>query len=274
MYFKHQPNSVAFTLNLITCFFIFSYIMVCNNISTIAQNKITITKEDSLALESIIVEKYYVTDSSDYKETTGGVLQIGTITYRIYIDMKPEYNLQLIYGNENHELFIQTSTTFFNNVECNALTGFNIDAKILNRNSVALDSWITMGAATRLHTGILKSEDDSVFSFISNKSALCKTDGLIKWVLPNFQIFNIDLNFFNNDSSATRFSTNNGGWAALGGVKGPNEENKVLIAQLTTNGILSFGFCIQMGTPSGYLVQFVPDNPKGNEIQFNKIIYK
>ena len=255
-----------------TLFFILLYIMVCNNSSIYAQNKNILNHNDSLALENIIVEEYYVSNSTDFIDTTGGVLSKESVTYRIFVDMKPDYNLQLVYGDEKHELQIQTTTTFFNNTICSAETGFNVDAKTINNNTIALDSWVTMGAATRLHTGILKTEDDSVFSFISNRPSLSKTDGLTKGVLPNFQIFNFDLKFF-NQSNATKLTTNNGGWAAPGGVKGPTKENRVLIAQLTTNGKLSFKLNVQIGTPNGGFIKFVANNPEGEEIQFTKLSY-
>jgi len=233
-----------------------------------AQQNYSITRDDSLALENVIVEKYYISDSTDYADTTADALPKGAITYRIFIDMKPGYSLQVVYGNQKHELFLKTTTTFFNNLECGAETGFNVDAKKLNKGTIALDSWITMGAASHLHTGILRSEDNDDFSFITNRKSLSKIDGLTKGVLPNFKIFNLDLKFFNNDSTASNFSTNNGGWAAPGGVKGPTSENRVLIAQLTTNGKLTFRLNVQIGTPEGGSVQFVAKNPEGSEIQF------
>ena len=88
--------------------------------------------DDSLALENVIVERYYVSDSTDYTDTTGNALPHGSITYRLFIDMKPGYSLQVVYGVPNHELFLKTSTTFFNDKVCYAETGFNIDAKKLH----------------------------------------------------------------------------------------------------------------------------------------------
>ena len=236
--------------------------------SLFAQQNYTISHDDSLALESVIVEKYYVSTASDYSDTKSDALPKGAVTYRIFIDMKPGYSLQAVYGTQKHELFLKTTTTFFNDKECMAETGFNIDAKKLHIGTIALDSWITMGAASRVHTGILRAEDKDGFSFITNRDSLNKVDGLTKGVLPDFQVYKLDLKFFNNDSTASNFTTNDGAWAALGGVKGPTPENRVLIAQLTTNGKLSFGLNVQIGTPTGGFVQFVAKNPEGSEIRF------
>jgi len=228
--------------------------------------------QDSLPLENIIVEKYYISDSTDYSDSIKGILPEGSITYRIYVDMKPDYKLQVVYGDEKHELFIKTSTRFFNNTECSAYTGFNIDAKKINDNTNALDSWITLGAASRLHTGILKSEDND--GSILKRNTLNQSDGLTKGVLPNFKIFNLDLNFFNNTKDAALFSTNNGAWAALGGVKGPTLENRVLIAQLTTDGKLSFNISVQIGKPNGDYIKFVSNDPDESEIKFDGLSYE
>jgi hypothetical protein len=254
-----------------------SFVMICaymltGNIALFAQENYTITHNDSLALEKVIVEKYYEYAPGDYTDTIPDTYPIGATTYRIYIDMKPGYSLQAVYGVNEHELFLRTSTTFFNDLTCYAETGFNIDAKKLHVGAVALDSWITMGAASRLFTGILKSEDDSVYSYMPNRKSLSKVDGLTKGVLPYFQIFNIDLKFFNNDSTASNFSTNDGAWAAMGGVKGPTPENRVLIAQLTTTGRLTFGLNIQIGTPNGGTVNYVAKNPEGSEVKFEGLM--
>jgi hypothetical protein len=234
----------------------------------IAQENYILSHLDSLALENVIVEKYYVSDTNDYTDSTLNAIPKGAITYRIFIDMKPGYSLQVVYGDVKHELFLRTSTKFFNDNACYAETGFNIDAKKLHIGTVALDSWITMGAASRLHTGIPRAEDNDGYSFITNRGSLSKTDGLTKGNLPDFKLFNLDLSFFRNDSTASDFSTNNGAWAALGGVKGPTPVNRVLIAQLTTNGKLSFGLNVQLGTPTGDYIQFVAKNPEGSEMQF------
>jgi len=248
---------------------IFSLILLISFSSKLtAQQSYVISHDDSLALEKVIVEEYYVSGVGDYTDTVADILPTGSRTYRIYIDMKPGYSLQVVYGNQKHELFLKTSTTFFNDQVCYAKTGFNIDAKKLHTGVVALDSWITMGAASRIHTGIPLSEDSDGFSFITNRKSLSTNDGLTTGVLPKFQIFNLDLTFFTNDSTANYFSVTNGGWAALGGVKGPTPENRVLIAQLTTTGKLTFGLNVQIGTPMGGVIQFVAKNPEGSEIQF------
>ena len=263
--------------NLYQFISVFSLLFLMNHCILFAQDKANnyvITHEDSIALENVIVEKYYVADTSDYNNHSASSLPKGSITYRIFIDMKPNYYLQMVYGNQNHELFLETSTRFFNDKEADAITGFNVDLKKLNKGNVAFDSWVTMGAACRGFTGIPREEDTSKYSLISNRASLNKSDGLIKGVLPDFVPFNLDLTFFNNDSTAKRFATTNGAWASPGGVKGPTAENRVLIAQLTTDGKLSFQLNVQIGTPTGGYIQFVANKPQGQEIEFKGLSYK
>ncbi len=266
-------------LGLLKMICIFSIMLLkISNLSVSAQsyqNNYVITHEDSLALENVIVEKYYISDSTDWNNSTISPLPKCSVTYRIYIDMKPNYNLQLVYGNQKHNLVIETTTRFYNDLDADALTGFNVDSRKLSKGNIALDSWLTMGAASRGFTGILRSEDTSSFSFITNRPSLKKADGLTKGILPDFKTFNLNLdNSFNNDSTFSKFSTSNGGWAAPGGVKGPTEENRVLIAQLTTNGKLSFEINVQIGTPSGGYIQFVANNPEGSELKYEGLTYK
>ena len=69
-------------------------------------------------LENIIVEKYYVSDAVDAAGSSGA-LPVGSVTYRVYADLAPNYVFQAIYGNlsPSHELKVTSSTTFFNNEE-------------------------------------------------------------------------------------------------------------------------------------------------------------
>jgi hypothetical protein len=235
-----------------------------------AQEKGKLTKADKSALENIIVEKYYVSTESDASDTTGGILPKGSITYRIYVDLKPNYTLQAVFGVPSHELFIKTTTEFFNNKLEGKETGDKIDDKKINENTVALDSWVSMAGATKYHFGVPKSDDNNG-SLITKKS-LDKADGLIVGNVPAVAYFGLDLSFFNTPKANT-FLTNNGSWATFGGIKGPTPDNKILIAQLTTDGKLSFELNIQIGTPNGATQQYVAKDPQGNEIKFKGLTY-
>jgi len=110
-------------------------------------------------LEDVIVETYYVSDSNDATDSDGGMLVEGSVTYRIFIDMGEGYELQAVYGNENHLLRIKTSTYFFNNEDRGEETGDLVNDIRLDENTVALDSWLTLSAASDAHIGVLKEAD-------------------------------------------------------------------------------------------------------------------
>ena len=69
------------------------------------------------AIKKVIVETYYVSDANDATDTTGGILESGSKTYRIYIQMKPGCKLTKIYGDNNHKLKIASTANFFNNID-------------------------------------------------------------------------------------------------------------------------------------------------------------
>ncbi len=238
-----------------------------------AQSEVKLTHDDKSALEGIIVEKYYVADSADFADTLGAALPKGSVTYRIYVDLKPNYSLQVVYGDEKHPLKIKTTTAFYNNVNCGALIGYNVSYLKVNEKAYALDSWITISSAASNYAGVLKSEDPD--GSVLKRRSLNKSDGFMNGNLPMIKPFNLDVGFFNNDSNAVMLSSNNAAWAAFTGVlsgsKGPTASNKVLIAQLTTNGKLSFDLNIQVGTPSGGAVRFVCADAEGEEVKFDAL---
>ena len=241
------------------------------SVSLKAQNKNEIAVDDKSGLEGIIVEKYYEYNPAEAMDTTGGALPKGSVCYRIYADLKTGYSLQAVYGVPNHALTIGTTTKFYNNVKWGNVTGDKIDDLKIIYNTGAFDSYLTMGAATDEHNGILKSEDTdgSVLKINSFK----KADGLAAGKIKPIAFFGFDLLFFNNPVSASVFSGNNGSWAVFGGVKGPTPENKVLIAQLTTDGKLSFELNLQIGTPNGKTVNYVAKNPENSEIKLSFLTY-
>jgi hypothetical protein len=246
--------------------FVFSFCILCT--SLFAQDVSKLTAADKTALEGIIVEKYYVSDSTDGNDS---LLPKGSITYRIYADLKPNYSLQLIYGDDRHPLTIKTSTKFYNDPEVGAVIGYNVHYLNINEKAFALDSWLTINSASSQYAGVLLSEDKD--GSVLKRRTFEKADGLTQGNLPMIKPFNLDLNFFNNDTTASVFTTDNGGWAAISGVKsgsmGPTPDNKVLIAQLTTDGILSFQLNMQLGTPSGEFLKFVYKDAEVLSGEFN-----
>jgi hypothetical protein len=243
-------------------------------------------------VENVIVEKYYVSDANDFTDTSGGILPIGSTTYRIYIDLAPGSILKKIYGDPNHPFEITSTEVFFNNILDGKSFGKDITKVSLSENTVALDSWITLGQVpkkqgTKTYYGILKNQDDdgSFIGGINNNggSSLIATGLLVNndpscgipltvadgidtmTVTPN----NWDPGAFDvqNDSTifgslvpkkefiSTAFTLSNSG------VTGVNlDSNQIIIAQLTTKGDLSFKINLELeksvnGVPT--LVKYV-----------------
>ncbi len=259
-----MKHSIFFTL-------LSTLLLTYNAVS--GQEKKELTEADRSALENIIVEIYHVSNAKDCDEEVGGKLPKGSITYRIFADLKPGYTLQAVYGSETHPLMIATSTAFFNNTSHGEIKGDYINDAKLNDNTVALDSWVTIGAATKSHMGIPKVDDTD--GSIINKPDFKKADGLLLTTKPKAVIYvGVDIESFYGERVVSSLTTTNGSWAVYGGTKGATEDNKILIAQLTTEGILSFDLNIQVGTPGGYNVRYVTSNPQGEEIQFNELAYR
>ncbi len=241
-------------------------------------------------LENIIVEKYYVSNGNDTTvNSSGGVLPVGSVTYRIYVDMLTGYKFQAAYGIQDasgtplHTLTISTTTLFFNNEDRGA-TSPTYSKNQAKNNTVMLDSWLSVGAACAGNFGILKTDDDGISTIVNNDVVLqnnspfagiplTSQDGLIAGVPEQLTSIGIssEIAMFDNQNDGTNgptFSTSNGSWASLNGSTGPTADNRVLIAQMTTDGVFSFSLNIQIGTPTGFVENYVAVNPTGNEILF------
>lgn len=242
-------------------------------------------------LERIIVEKYYISNTQDtLKSLVSGYLPVGSVTYRIYVDLLPEYRFYAAYGNENHELRIETSTRFFNNEDIGNTVPNVIPRRTLKKNTVMLDSWLSVGGAGEDYYGIPKDDDDTVETimhekrFLQNKTkstgySLTERDGLLAGInVPFPTFFGIDsiVPVFFNASLGSAFTTTNGAWGCLGGSIGVDSlgKNKILIAQLTTDGELSFELNIQIGKRGFSPELYVAKNPLGSEILANTLTYK
>jgi len=243
-------------------------------------------------LEKIIVEKYYVSDANDFTDTSGGIVTIGSTTYRIYIDLAPGSILKKIYGDINHPFEIKSTEVFFNNILDGKSFGKDLTKVSLSENTVALDSWLTLGQVPRIqgtktYYGILKNQDDdgSFIGGINNDggSSLIATGLLVNndpscgiplTVADGIDTMTVTPN--NWDSGAFDFQNDSTIFGSLvpkkefistsfilsnSGVTGINpDSNQIIIAQLTTKGDLSFKINLEIerlinGVPT--LVKYV-----------------
>jgi hypothetical protein len=235
-------------------------------------------------LENVIVEKYYITtptDSIEFKLAGGAVIESGTTTYRIYIDLLPGNKLIKIYGDANHPLKFSSTTNFYNNVDgvsfANNFNNLNAHKNL----TYALDTWLTIGQTTKLfggktNYGILKSQDRNGTNILISDAALTnstipipltQSDGMDTIALPiptNWLNAGFitpsggDSTIFGSTKIISQFISNS---ATLlnSGVRGViADSNQVLIAQLTTKGNLEFEINIEVEE----LINGIPTNVK------------
>ena len=229
----------------------------------------------SAQLEKVIVEKYYVSDSNDFTDTSGGIVSIGSTTYRIYIDLAPGSILKKIYGDPNHPFEITSTEVFFNNILDGKSFGKDLTKVSLSENTVALDSWITLGQVpkkqgTKTYYGILKNQDDdgSFIGGINNDGGssliatgllinndpscgipLIVSDGIDTMTVTPSSWSEVGVVDFTSGNDSTIFGSlvpkkefiSTGFSLSNSGVTGVNlDSNQIIIAQLTTKGDLSF----------------------------------
>ena len=221
---------------------------------------------DPDALEGVVVERYYVADANDAADEDGSAqLVAGAVTYRVFLDMKDGYELQILGGFPGHPLTFHTTTTFFNNEDRGEAWGDAINDIHLNKNTVAIDSWLSIGAASDAHWGVLKSDDPDG----AQEGVMFPNDGGSNAVegglLANPNGVDIPLNTADGlmtgdapppastfvgtapeifNTGGADYSDENFGLAVLGDVVCPTPGNKILVGQFTTDGV--FSFCLNL----------------------------
>lgn len=240
-----------------------------------SSNKLVYSQD---GLEGIILEKFYISTKEDNsKPELSGHLAPGSVTYRIYVDLKPGYTFQAAYGTPNHELYIKSTNLFYNHVEYGAEYPNRIPLRTYSRNTSRLDSWLSVGGAGENQIGVLKSEDDSLNvsktsgAYLKNNSkkmgvSLEVVDGMkeqYNLAFPTFYQMDSTIKGLGTITNTNTISTKNGAWASMGkGSQGADSlSNKILIAQLTTDGKLSYQLNLLIGTPDGKSEKYVAHNP-------------
>jgi hypothetical protein len=236
-------------------------------------------------LEDVIVEKYYVANASDAADPDAGDLAVGTVTYRIYIDMAADYKLETVFGSSNNPLSIITTTEFFNNEDRGGLTGNDLGTTFLDNGTVLLDSYVSMGAGGDNQWAVLKSEDpngainnsDGKLKNLSNVAGipLRVADGLVPGTPPEvtFVPGNSIVSQLDDVNDGPSVFITDGAWAVLGGTTGPDVENRVLVAQISTDGDLTFELNVRLGAPDGSSETYVAANASGSDVQFDALSY-
>jgi hypothetical protein len=243
-------------------------------------------------VENLIVETYYISDANDATDADGGTLAEGSITYRVFLDLAPNVELTQIFSNPNHTWLIESTGLIWNNIDRGETLGNQIGDNRLDENTVALDSYITFGAAADAHFALPKEldTDGSIIGGENNDGGsesidggllvnsvpemgltLTQADGLISVDEALIPVLNssllVNLNeVFQDQVNGNSYSTNSETLQVPDGVSGVTDQNIILIAQITTMGELTFNFNVQVRNAAGVLVSYVAQNPQVNEV--------
>jgi len=252
-------------------------------------------------LEGVIVEKYYLSNAADSANAANNGaatnLSAGSVTYRVFIDMAPDYKFNLFFGNSDvngnvlHPLIFQTTTDFYNDPTYGQIYPQGISVVNAKKNTTLIDSWLTVGGGCFGKMGIPKTLDpdgsigNSNGILLNNPGGIYgapinsvnpqAADGLMPGspVTPNTLGIGAATDVFDQTAGNT-FSVTDGAIAALGGVVGTTTANMIMIGQFTTKGIFSFSLNIQIqNTVTGTAENYVPINPTGSEISYTALGY-
>lgn len=240
---------------------------------------IVFTNSSEAQIENLIVETYYVADANDATDTTQGrSLQPGMKTYRIYLDLAPQTKLHRVFASSIHSLRITSTDYFYNNIDRpNAHFGHQINKNWFEDNpTIALDSWLTLGFASSMYSGVPKS-DDTNGSFVGGMNnfggtaaipggilinndplagiPLTDADGYMpnlntagQWYIYGFEdTSGDDTTVFGPIITGNEFLSDSLVLQQNSGIYGADSiVNKVLVAQLTTSGDISFELNVQV----------------------------
>jgi hypothetical protein len=236
------------------------------------------------AIKNVRVETYYISDAKDATDRTGGILETGSKTYRIFVQLRPGCKLLSLYGDESNTLKIASTETIFNNTDYGQTFGKDIRFNNLNKNTVALDSWLTLGQTTKkaavTYFGVPKmlDTDGSIIGGTNNDGGsamvqgglltnndilaglpLTTADGMdtlanvpSNWVDHGFTdlVSGEDSTIFGSVRPGSSFISNDA-YLSNSGVMGVDpDNNEVLIAQITTKGEISFELNLQVFDPN------------------------
>jgi hypothetical protein len=229
-------------------------------------------------IENVIVETYYISNATDATPNEGGgTLPEGSRTYRVFLDLCDSCALLSIFGSADHPLDISSTAPFYNNPDRGKTYGHEVNNGALDENTVALDSWLSLGGASTQRFGVLKAEDPDSTSeelfpndldMLANEDPgagipLSVADGLFLDTIgsqpPSFFTFGItpDSAFHDSTQAGSFVSDSTRISCQLPGMRGHGIGNKMLIAQLTTTGELTFCINVEIVRVDGSVVRYV-----------------
>ena len=240
-------------------------------------------------VKGVIVENYYKADANDITDTLARALMPDAKTYRIYLEVEPGSKLRKIFGDSLHPLVVKSDSVFYNNTDRPSNEfGYELQMSWFEDNPIlALDSWFTLGLAAKGQKGVLKSVDSDGNNIAGSNNLggtaaipggllvsgdsflgipLTTADGYVpysialgSWLDYGFKDFaGNDTTVFGADSIGNEFYCVGCALQQQVGIIGPAvDSNKILLAQVTTAGILEFKLNVtleQVDPQSGNIV--------------------
>lgn len=228
-------------------------------------------------VDSVWVEVYHVWDTLG---SNGKPL----VTYRIWVDMAPGYLMQVVYGDNAHDLEISTTTEFYNVPDGSVKYADQLGAKDVLTYPLALDSWFTIGAVSKKYMAVPLHLDKNGSLLkcppfpkpagrTEKKRSLCRRDGLLAADSVKAVVnWRFEPGYL-GEIRGSVIHTMDGAWAVLGGTPGVTEQNQILIAQITTSGELSYKLNIQVATTDRVAIKYVYARPSENEVVLPGLLY-
>ena len=230
-------------------------------------------------LKGVFIEKYYVSDAADSQDTIGGFLAPGTTTYRLFLELESNARVKQIFGDDRHPFHVGSTLPFFNNIAQGKSFGKDFTKASLSENTVALDTYLTLGQVAKQGAKVyfaLPKIMDTDGSFVGGNNndggstggagllsaqnvlagiPLTISDGndtlsmgTLTWSTSGVQdvITGEDTTIFGL-STNTDFISSGFYLASSSAIRGIDlDSNRVMIAQLTTAGELTFDLNIEL----------------------------
>ena len=248
-------------------------------------------------LEGIIVERYYETDAADEANAVDNVSEVplpaGSVVYRVFVDMADGYKFSQIFGTAEHPLTVNATADFYNDPSYGVTVNpGTISASNIRKHTAMLDSWFTTGGASNGKVGVLKIEDTdgsvgNQHNVLANNPGGCygvpingtdAQDGMTPnspttYLVPNSLGVGGALEAL-DQTPGNSILIDGGAIAALGGIVGPTASNRVMIAQFTVNGDITFALNVQLvNALTGAAENYVSSNPIAGELTHPTLTY-
>ena len=243
------------------------------------------------------MERFYETDAADEANAfdNGSVVPLpaGSVVYRVFVDMADGYKFSQLFGTLEHPLTVNATSNFYNDpsfgVTVNPAT---ISANNIRKHTALIDSWFTTGGASNGKVGVLKIEDTdgsvgNQHNVLANNPGGCygvpingtnAQDGMTPnspttYLVPNSLGVGGALEALDQTAGSSVY-IDGGAIAALGGIVGPTASNRVMIAQFTVNGDITFALNVQLvNATTGAAENYVASSPVVGEFTHPTLTY-